>query len=356
MGRTLPYAALILLAVGSPLAAQRATQDSTNNAQLKRALERFPEADLDKNGILTRAEADKFQRQRRQRATANNPAPTHADVKYGEHRLQAFDIWLPETKEPAPVVLYIHGGGFRGGDKNRINVAMLRSCLDAGYAYASINYRMIPEIQFPVPMHDSARALQLIRHRAKPWNLNPHLIASTGGSAGGGISLWLAFHKDRAKPDSANPIQRQSTRLTCVAVSGAQSSYDYRFTDKIGLPGFTRHPSIFGVYGVKSIEELQQPEKLKLMEQMSAITHLTSDDPPVLMDYGVRDVPVDKNTNIGTIVHHPKLGIVLREDMKKLGLECIVQYPGQPGNSGKVTQIDFIKRHFDAALAKSKKR
>ena len=85
-------------------------------------------------------------------------------------------------------MLYIHGGGFRGGDKRGVNAGFVKQCLDAGYSFASINYRMIPEIQFPVPMIDSGRALQLIRHRAKEWNLDSTRIASTGGSAGGGIS------------------------------------------------------------------------------------------------------------------------------------------------------------------------
>ena len=52
---------------------------------------------------------------------ASQPPPTHANVKYGSVDLQAFDIWLAESTEPTPIVLYIHGGGFRGGDKRSIN-------------------------------------------------------------------------------------------------------------------------------------------------------------------------------------------------------------------------------------------
>lgn len=323
---------------------------SENDAQLRKWLKQFPAADANKDGVLTLAEARAFQQKRRtdrgadkKRATA--PKPTYADVKYGPHRLQAFDIWLADSKTPTPVVLYIHGGGFRGGDKRGVNAGFLKQCLDAGYSFASINYRMIPEIQFPVPMTDSGRAIQLIRHRAKEWSIDPTKIASTGGSAGGGISLWLAMHDDLADADSDDPIARESTRLTCVAVSGAQSSYDYRFTDRIGLPGFTRHPSVTGVYGVDSVEGLKDPKIEKLMEEMSPINHLSKDDAPVLMDYGVRNVPVDETTSVGTIVHHPKLGIVLQEAMQKHGLTCIVQYPGADQEQ-RVSQFDFIRKHF----------
>ncbi|MBC8350830.1 MAG: alpha/beta hydrolase [Planctomycetes bacterium] len=327
-------------------------RSSQNNAQLKKWLEKYPAADADKDGILTFSEAKTYQRERLSqrggdRRQVSMPKPTHADVKYGPHRLQAFDIWLADSDEPTPLVLFIHGGGFRGGDKQGVNAGFLNQCLEAGYSFASINYRMIPEIQFPVPMIDSGRAIQLIRHRAGDWNIDSTRIASTGGSAGGGISLWLAFHDDLADATNEDPIARQSTRLACVAVSGAQSSYDYRFTDSIGLPGFTRHSSVTGIYGVDSVEGLKRPEVIEMMEKMSPINHLSKDDPAVLMDYGVRNVPVDETTDVGTIVHHPKLGLVLQAETRKLDLECVVQFPGSEPPQQRVSQFVFIKKCFD---------
>ena len=94
---------------------------SENDARFKQFLKRFPASDLNKDGVLTREEVRKFNDERRKnrngtRARANVPAPTHADFKYGEHKLQAFDIWLvPNATEPTPLVLFIHGGGFRTG-------------------------------------------------------------------------------------------------------------------------------------------------------------------------------------------------------------------------------------------------
>jgi len=149
------------------------------------------------------------------------PAPDVADVKYGEHPRNVLDLWRPKGDGPFPLVLYIHGGGFRQGDKNTLSPAALKSYLDAGWAVAAINYRFTDAAPAPAQYLDCARALQTLRYRAKEWSLDPRLVASTGGSAGAGTSLWLAFHEDLADPKSDDPIARQSTRLTAVALVNA---------------------------------------------------------------------------------------------------------------------------------------
>ena len=76
------------------------------------------------------------------------------------------------------------------------------------------------------PLEDAARAVQFLRSKAGEWNIDKTRIAATGGSAGACSSLWLAFHDDMAKPDSPDPVARESTRLTAAAVNGAQTSLD----------------------------------------------------------------------------------------------------------------------------------
>ena len=120
------------------------------------------------------------------------------------------------SDQPTPIVLYIHGGGFRGGDKSRLKQRDLKSFLEAGYSVASVNYRLTDQAPAPAAYLDCGRAIQFLRHHADKWNLDPTRVASTGGSAGAGTSLWLAFHDDLADPDSDDPVSRQSTRLTCV--------------------------------------------------------------------------------------------------------------------------------------------
>ena len=60
------------------------------------------------------------------------PVPDHADVRYGPHERNVLDLWLTDSAEPAPLVIYYHGGGFRGGDKRSINPVLLRELLAAG--------------------------------------------------------------------------------------------------------------------------------------------------------------------------------------------------------------------------------
>ncbi len=287
------------------------------------------------------------------------PAPDHADVKYGPHERNVFDLWLAKSPKPTPLVLFIHGGGFRSGDKRTLSAGFLKQCLEAGWSVAAINYRLTDTAPAPAAYLDCGRALQTLRHRAEEWNIAPQWVASTGGSAGAGTSLWLAFHDDLANPRSADPVERQSTRLTCVAVNNGQSSYDPRFAEAIGLPrpNFERHQFFLPFYDIKE-SEINSKKAQERYEQMAPVTHLSADDPPALMHYSYANTPVtDANANLGLVVHHPLFGVALKERMDKLGIECVVQYRDEA--SGRTVrhgsdqpperEADFIRRQFEKA-------
>lgn len=294
------------------------------------------------------------------RSEGGQPArlePTHADVRYGTHERNVIDLYLAQSDKPTPLVLYIHGGGFQGGDKRTLNAAEGKSYLDAGYSIAAINYRLTNTAPAPAAYLDCARALQFLRHNAKQWNLNAKLIASTGGSAGAGTSLWIAFHDDLAQPNSDDPIARESTRLTCVVVSNGQSSYDPRFAEKIGIPrpNFERHTFFLPFYNIKP-DEIETPRAQQLYEQMAPITYLTKDDPPALLVYSFANEDVTKDSALNLVVHHPKFGIALKEQMDALGIECVVQYRDATGgvvrhgeDDAPITPVEFIRKHFEQA-------
>ena len=90
------------------------------------------------------------------------PNPTVRDISYGPHPSQVIDIWKAASREPTPLVVYIHGGGFRAGDKTKIHPALIVGCLNAGISVASIGYRLSPEVHFPDHFLD-ARAIQFLR-------------------------------------------------------------------------------------------------------------------------------------------------------------------------------------------------
>ena len=81
----------------------------------------------------------------------------------------------------------------------------------------------------PTAHHDARRALQFICSGADNWNIDKNKVAAFGGSAGTQICMWLAFTDDMAKPESADPIERESTRLTCVATAGGQTGNSAEF-------------------------------------------------------------------------------------------------------------------------------
>src|SRR5439155_18269024 len=147
-----------------------------------------------------------------------------------KHPRQVMDFYKAKSDKPTPVVFYIHGGGWQAGNKESINP---KPFLDAGISVAAINYRYVKngveeKIEPPVkaPLEDAARALQFVRSKAAEWHIDKTRVGATGGSAGACSSLWLAFHDDLADPKSNDPIARESTRLFCAAVNGAQVTLD----------------------------------------------------------------------------------------------------------------------------------
>jgi acetyl esterase len=270
----------------------------------------------------------------------------YENIKYGPHEKQAINLWIPSADKPTPLVLYIHGGGFRGGDKALINSELLYLYLDAGMAYASVNYRLTADVTFPDTHLDCARAVQFLRHHAEGFNLDRSRFAATGGSAGAGISMWLAFKDDMAEPDSDDPISRQSTRLACIAVLDGQATYDPFFIREHGIPRLEEHAFFYPFYGIEKAE-LDTPKARKLYWEASAINYASEDDVPSLLNYSpwFKNVPVTDKTGLNFIVHHPKFGLVLKEKMDTLGVECIVQYFGHP--EGKhITEFEFIFKHL----------
>jgi acetyl esterase len=312
----------------------------------------FGRIDANSDGAISRDELSAYTRR-----GGEAIKPTHADVAYGPHERNRIDLYLAESKTSTPLVLYIHGGGFRGGDKSSVNAGEIRAFHREGWSVAAINYRFTNVLPAPGQYLDCARALQFLRHHAAKYNLDPKLVASTGGSAGAGTSLWLAFHDDLADPKSDDPVARQSTRLICTVVTNGQSSYDPRFAEKAGIPrpNFERHVFFEPFYAIK-LTDADTPEAYKRYEAAAPITYLTKDDPPTLMNYSFQNINVTNTSELGLVVHHPKLGIALKEQMDKLGIECIVQYLAAEGSKtvrhgggDPIAAVDFLKKHFAAA-------
>ena len=189
--------------------------------------------------------------------------------------------------------------------------------------------------------------MQFARYRADEWQIDPERFASTGGSAGAGLSLWLGFHDDLSDADSDDPVLRESSRLTCMAVYNGQTSYDPRFIREL-FPGTDtyRHSALAQLYDVDlGMLDSLPDEKYELFEEVSALTHLTADDAPALLLYASEFDAEITNQSIG--IHHPKFGEVLKNEMDELGIDCEVHAGIRRRDEDSVRlTMEFVKEHL----------
>lgn len=270
------------------------------------------------------------------------PKPTMADVSYGSDPRQVLDFWKAESPQPTPLLFFIHGGGWQAGDKGKVYTSGLSNCLAAGISVVSIEYRFVAQahaagVKPPVewPLHDAARALQFVRSKAAEWNIDRARIGASGGSAGACSSLWLAFHDDMADPKSADPVARESTRLACAAVIGAQTSLDPRQMRE-WTPNSRYGGHAFGILkevkgkNVASFDDFlaQREQILPWIKEYSPYELVTADDPPIYMIYSA---PPALGQEQKDPTHSANFGVKLEERLRSAGVACELVYPGAPG-------------------------
>ena len=109
--------------------------------------------------------------------SSSSPTPTWADLAYGSDPAQVLDLWLPaQTRQSKPLVIFVHGGGFSVGDKYDVG-PKVTPLLSAGYAVASIDYRLVPHAVFPAAARDLRAAVRFLRSRAAQWRIDPDRFA-----------------------------------------------------------------------------------------------------------------------------------------------------------------------------------
>ncbi len=277
--------------------------------------------------------------------------PTEADVHYGAATNQVLDFYKAESAAPTPLVFFIHGGGWQHGDKK--GVSGLADYLAAGISVASIQYRFTDEAKTagakpPVdwPLKDAAHALQFVRSKAAEWNIDKKRIGASGGSAGACSSLWLAFHDDLADPKSSDPVARESTRLMCAAVTGAQTSLDPKqMKEWIPNIGYGGHAFGFSADSAKKTSQFQafldgRETILPWIKEYSPYELVSKDDPPVYLIYSF--VPAIGQTQ-SNATHSANFGVKLQEHLRDAGVACELVYPGAPDVKHKTMQEYLIE-------------
>lgn len=301
--------------------------------------------------ILPAAETPKAKAKKAAPANPEVVKPTLANVPYGTHERHILDFWKAESATPTPLVFVIHGGGWQGGEKERVNkFVSVEELLTQGISVVAINYRLMKhaaedQVTPPVkaPLHDAARALQFVRSKAAEWNIDKTRIGAAGGSAGACSSLWIAFHDDLADPKSEDPVARESSRLQCAAVTGAQTTLDPQQM-KEWTPNSRYGGHAFGIGSFTAF--LADREKiLPWIAEYSPYALVTADDPPVYLIYSV---PPALGQDQKDPTHTSNFGVKLQEHCAATKVACELVYPGAP-NVKHATPTEFLIATLKAA-------
>jgi acetyl esterase/lipase len=254
--------------------------------------------------------------------------PEVANVAYGPHQRNVLDLWKAKTAKPAPLLIYFHPGGFTHGDKSWIeeyDKPMLDMCLERGISVASANYRFARQAPLPAAMEDGARAIQFLRLHAGEYNLDAKSVAAAGGSSGAIIAMWIGFHDDMADAASDDPVKRQSTRISVVGSIDGQTKFEPGLLTQLGGEALVKRLTPQLLTPAKG-DELNQAKMDRRWAEISPLTYLTWDDPPVFAYYTHNPGPLPAPSE-AEAVHNPRFGALLKEAMDQFGIECILRTP-----------------------------
>lgn len=215
-----------------------------------------------------------------------------ADLDYagtGNPR-QTLDLYLPEKpvgSEPLPLIVFIHGGGWQGGDKNGGGAKVGAYVASGKYAGASIGYRLSGEAQWPSQIHDCKAAIRWLKAHAGEYGLDPDRIAVWGTSAGGHLVAMLGV---------SDGVEELEGKIGTHLDQNAKVHCVIDFFGPSELLTMGDHESIIDHNAPNSPEAKliggpvqDHPDKAK---NASPIEHITADDAPHLIVHGDKDPTV----------------------------------------------------------------
>lgn len=207
---------------------------------------------------------------------------------------QKLDLYVPAGEGPFPLVIMIHGGGFKMGDRNLMPVTLAETLLKNGYAVASLDYRLSGEAIFPAAVLDVKAAVRFLRANAGQYKLNPDKFVSMGESAGGHLASMIGTTGDVAEFDDAS-LGNPGVSSRVQAVINWFGPTDFSKMDEqakaqgCGSSDQTHNAansfeSAFLGAAVQTVPEL--------VAKANPITYISPDDPPFLVQKGDKDCTV----------------------------------------------------------------
>jgi acetyl esterase/lipase len=220
---------------------------------------------------------------------------TLRNLEYGQAsgRAMLLDLYLPpQTNQPRPLIIWIHGGAWLSGSKDNPSPALRFT--GNGYAVAQVGYRLSPEAKFPAQIHDCKAAVRWLRAHAQEYKLDPNKFVAWGASAGGHLVALLGTSGGVADLEGAVNDLKTSSRVQAVV-------------DWFGPTDFLHigdEPSDLAHNGADSPESkllggalLENKDKAA---KASPITYVGKDAPPFLIMHGDKDrvVPIAQSERL----------------------------------------------------------
>ena len=256
----------------------------------------FGRVDSDKDGFISREEhlAVVGRSQQGRPAPGKRPLPAGVEAKldlaYAEsdNPRQKLDLYLPKqrkTEKPLPVIIFIHGGGWRGGDKSSGIGNVGRFVASGEYAGVSVAYRLTNEAQWPAQIHDCKAAIRWVKAHASEYGLDASKIGVWGTSAGGHLVSMLGTSGDvKALEGNLGKHLDQDSKVTCVV----------NFFGPENFLTMVRQPSTIDRTQGKDYPEAlllggPVPEREAVAKEASPVTHVTAGDSAFFTAHGTKD-------------------------------------------------------------------
>ncbi len=287
----------------------------------------------------------------------------YADIPYGDNARNVIDLFLPVSNTTTGLLVYIHGGGFDGGDKSSAydptDTFIIKQLLSKNIAFAAINYQLLQvndQDGIIKSLNDIKRAIQFMKYHAQALNIKKERIVLLGGSAGAGASLWLGLNDDMADIDASEALLKESTRVHALALFSTQASYD---TNKWVSDIFSEYQAmgfnsasvinilseqyLFKFYGVDTLAELLSSDLDGYRQQLDLLNLMTADDPEFYLDNSAIDYVLP--TNFDQLTHHPLHGLALYNKALSVGVAVkAVLTPLGINNTGGEDFFAFVDR------------
>ena len=199
---------------------------------------------------------------------------------------QKLDLYLPRNPAAAklPLVVFIHGGGWKAGDKASGQGNLMRFVTTGLYAGASVGYRLTSEAQWPAQIHDCKAAIRWLRANAAQHGFDPEKIAVWGTSAGGHLVSMLGTSGGVKELEGALGSHTDaSSRVSCVVNYFGPENFQTMVAQESTVDRTTKdYPEALLLGG--RVQDV--PEKAK---EASPVTWVSADDPPMLTAHGTKD-------------------------------------------------------------------